>query len=169
MKGDQLNPQQILAVGNAARHGEVVPSVSGDEIVNSPDCRRGVKVVLGNLEPVGTIVRSSGCVINLRKPVCNRTLVGSGNGVVGMLPAVDVGPPEAADLGTRWDGQDRAVRCSRLTAGHVGRVDVLNWEVGAWGSQANELTHVLTVDGDGLGAESAFSKARNSSGCAVPA
>lgn len=150
VKSNELDAEKILTGGNTARHGEVVPSVAGDDVVDAPGTRGSVEVVFGNLEPVGAFVGSSSRVIDLGQPVGDRTLVGRGDGVVRMVLAVDVGPPVATNLSTRRNAENRAICGASLTARQVRRVDVLNGEVDARGAQADELAYVLAIDGDCL-------------------
>lgn len=150
VKTEQLNAEKILARSNATGHGEVVPSVSRDYIIDPPDASGSVKVVLGNLEPFGALVGGRGGVVDLGEPVGDRTLVRRGDGVVGMVFAVDVGPPVATNLGTSGDSEDGIVSGARLAAGHVRRVDVLNRVIGAWSTETGELPHILAIHGDSL-------------------
>lgn len=139
VKTDQLNTEEVLPRGNAARHSEVVPSVAGDNVVDTPDSSSSVKVILGKFEPVGAFTRSRGSVIHLSQPVGDGALVRRGNGIIGVVLSVDVGPQVTTDLGTGRDGENRNVGRARLAVGHVTRLDILDGEVGTGGGRPTSL------------------------------
>ena len=82
--------------------------------------------------------------------------MGSGDGVVRVLAAVNVGPPVAGDLGARGDLDDGRVDVAGLAARQVGRVYVFDGEVGLGGAEAGQLALVVAVDGDALVGDSQY-------------
>lgn len=153
VEGEELDAEEVVAGGDALGHGEVVPAVALDHVVDTPDAGAGVVVVLGDLEPVDAGVGGGGGVVDLGEPGGHGAVVGGGDGVVrvvGELGTADDVLPPGADLGTGGDGDDGLGLGGDDAAGDVGGLDVLDGVVLVGGAEADEGTLVLSVYGETL-------------------
>ena len=109
MQRQKLNPQEIMPGSNTARHSEIVPPLALDHIIDAPDSGRGIEVILGDLEPIETLVRSSRRVVHLGEVRRHGPVVGGRDGVVRVsreLGAADDVLPPGADFGAGGDFDD---------------------------------------------------------------
>lgn len=52
MQSEDLDAEEVVAVGDALRDVEVHPAVVVDEVVDTPDLAAGIKGILEDLEPI---------------------------------------------------------------------------------------------------------------------
>ena len=64
MEGEELDAEEVLAVGDALGEVERVPAVVADDIVDAPGSRGGVEVILGDLEPLEPLEAGGGGVVD---------------------------------------------------------------------------------------------------------
>jgi hypothetical protein len=169
----QLDAHQVVAGRDALRHGEVVPAVVADHLVDGPDAAR--QALLGNLEPPQAVGGGGRGVVDLGEVDLDRawgvevvsyeriqgvgreeiylwelTLVRSSDRVIRVTrergPADLVLPP-GADGGAGGDLDDGAVAVLDVgVAGKVGVVDVLDGVVARGSADALELALVDAVN-----------------------
>ena len=149
-----LYAKKVLPVRHAAWQREVPPPVIRNHRVHPPHTARRVECLLGHLEPLETgVVRRRG-VVDGREPGGYGTLVGGGDGVVGVAlalgPADDVLVPRA-ELGAGGDWDDVRGGEGYLPAGEVWRGDVLDGVVLVGCADADQGALVLAVDAEVLG------------------